>query len=73
MHGHAPVGLLRPVRPVAHAFINVHVKCLIFSAKENEDAKSHLLCSNDWMNSKGTVEEVICGRLCLTLRSDVHL
>ena len=42
-----------PMGPVVSVFVNLYVKCPIFSAKDNQDAHSHLLHSNDWMNSKG--------------------
>ena len=52
--------------------MNLHVKCPIFSAKNDEDAESHLLHSNEWMNSQGMAEDVKCGKFCLTLVSDAH-
>ena len=42
-------------------------------AKPDKDAESHLLCSNDWMNSQGIVEEEKCAWFCLTLVGDAHL
>ena len=48
--------------PVASGLINSHVKFLILSAKDDEDAKRHLLHSNDWMTSQGVAEEAKCGR-----------
>ena len=43
--------------------MNLHVKCPIFSAKDNEDTESHLLCCNDWMNSQGIVQDTKCGSI----------
>ena len=45
-----PQGSMGPVAPV---FMNLHIKCPIFSTKDEEDSESHLLHSNDWMNSQG--------------------
>ena len=45
----------------------------IFSAKDYEDAESHLLYSNDWVNTQGIAEESKCGRLCLTIYRDSSL
>ena len=42
---------------MAPAFINVHVKCPIFLAKDDEDSESHLLHSNDWMNLQHIAED----------------
>ena len=52
---HGPMALVVPAP-------SLHVRCLIFSAKHDEDAESHLLCSNDWMNSQGIVEGRKCAR-----------
>ena len=52
---------------------SLHVKFPIFPAKPDEDAESHLICSNDRMNSKGIVEEWKCARFCLTLAANAHL
>ena len=40
--------------------MNLHVKYPIFSAKDDEDAESHLLQSSEWMNSKGITEKAMC-------------
>ena len=53
--------------------MNQHVNCLIISAKVDKDAESHLLCSNAWVNSQGTAEDVPYGNICLTLCGDGHL
>ena len=57
---HEPEGSQGPIGSVAYVFIILHVKCLIFSSRYDEDAKSHLLHSNDWMNLQGTTEDTIC-------------
>ena len=49
------------MRPVAPVFRNFHVRCPIFSAKDDEDAECHLLCANNWMNSQGIAEDAKCG------------
>ena len=68
-----PVGSKGQMGPVAPAFRNLHVKCPIFSGKDDEDAENHLLCSNDWKNSQGIAQDEKCGRLCLTLIGDSHI
>ena len=50
---------------MAPVFMNLHVKCLLFLAK-NDDAENHLLCCNDWMNSQDIVKDEQCGKFCLT-------
>ena len=69
------IGAYRPHRPrvLVDPAPNLHVKCLIFSVRPDEDAESHLLCSNDWMSSQGIVEEEKCARFCLTLPGNVCL
>ena len=47
---HAHMGPQGTIGPVAPAY-NLHVKCPIFSANDDEDDENHLLHSNDWMNS----------------------
>ena len=59
--------------PKAPVFMNLLVKCLIFSTKNDEDAESHLLHSNDWMNSQGNAEETKCHKFCLNLHVDGYL
>ena len=44
-----------------------------FSGKPEEDAKAHLLCSNDWMNTNHFEEEVKVQRFCLTLLGEARL
>ena len=56
--------------PVAAVFMNLIVKCSIFSIKDDEDTESHPLHTNDWMNSQGTAEDTKCGRNCLTPGGD---
>ena len=63
--GCGPVGPLEPKGSLAPLFMNLYVKCLIFSAKDYEDSESHLLCNDDWMNSPGIVKDAKCGRLWL--------
>ena len=63
---------LDPLDTVVATFMNLHVKCPIFSVEDNEDAESHLLCSIDLMNSQVTAEEAKWGRICLTLGSDAY-
>ena len=46
-----------PLDTVVATFMNVHVKCPIFSVEDNEDAESHLLCIIDLMNSQVIAEE----------------
>ena len=36
--------------PVASVFMNMQVKCSIFSAKVDEHFESNLIDSNDWLN-----------------------
>ena len=67
--GHGPVRPQGPMGPVVSVFMNVNVKCLILLAKDDEDAESHLLHSNDWTNS----EDVKCSRFCFSLSSGTHL
>ena len=45
----------------------------IFSATDCEDIESHILHSNDWMNSQGIAEDTKCGRFSLTLGGDACL
>ena len=59
---HGPMGFQIPMGSVAPIFMNLLVKCPIFSAKGDEDAGSHLLHSNDWMSSQGIAEEIKCDR-----------
>ena len=70
---HRPVEPQGPMGPVSPVYMKLHVKYPILSEKDDEDAESHLLCRNDWMNSQGIAEEAKCGRPCLTLGGDVHL
>ena len=49
--GHRPKGPKGLIGPVASVFMNLHVKCLIFSAKDDEDMGSHPLHGNGWMTS----------------------
>ena len=57
--------------PLATVFTNLHVKCPILSAKDDEDAESHLLHSNDRMNKQGIREHVKWYMFCLTLDGDL--
>ena len=41
-----------------------------FSGKPDEDAKAHLLCTNDWMNAHHFVK---VQRFCLTLLEEARL
>ena len=52
---------------------NFHVRCPIFSVNLDEDAESHLLCSDDWIKSQGILEKEKCATFCLTLVGDAHL
>ena len=45
------------IGPVSPHFINLHVKCLILMANDDEDAEGYLLHSNNWMNSQGITED----------------
>ena len=45
----------------------------ISQGHSNEDAESHLLYSNNLMNSQGLVEEEKCASFCLTSAQDAHL
>ena len=67
---HEPKGPRDPIGSVASLIMNLHVKCPIFSARDDEDPETHLLCSNDWMNSQGIAENAKCGRYCLTLSGE---
>ena len=67
--GHGPKG---PIGPMTSVFMNLHVKCPVFS-KWWLRSKHHLLCSNNWMNSQGIVRDSKCGRFCLTLGSYAYL
>ena len=71
--GHGPVGPQEPMGPVAPVFMNLHVKCSIFPAKDGKDTESSLLHNNEWMNSQGIAEEAKCARLCLTLGGYTNL
>ena len=62
---HKPKALVAPAP-------NLHVKCPIILAKSDEDAECHLLCSHDWMNSQGIVEEEKCASFCVTLAGDAY-
>ena len=53
--------------PVVPVFMNLHAKCSIFSAKDYEDAESHILYRNDWKNLQGLAEDAKCGRFALNL------
>ena len=44
-----------------------------FSGKPEEDAKAHLLCSNDWMNAHRFNEDIKVQRFCLTLLGEARL
>ena len=44
-----------------------------FSGKPDEDAESHLLCSNDWMNAHHFVDGVKVQTFCLTLLGEARL
>ena len=44
-----------------------------FSGKPDEDAETHLLCTNDWMNAHYFVEGVKVQRFCLTLLGEARL
>ena len=67
-----PLGPQGPMGPVAPIFMDLHVKCPLFSAKDDEDAESHLLQSNDWITPQNTAEEAKCGRIYLILGGDAH-
>ena len=43
-----------------------------FSGKPEEDAKAHLLCSNDWVNAHHFKEDVKVQRFCLTLLGEAR-
>ena len=58
---------------VPPVIINWHVKYPIFSAKEDEDAESHLLNSSDWINSQGIADDAKCGGVCLAHGHDANL
>ena len=53
--------------------MNLHIKCLIFEAKNDGDTESHHLYTNDRMNLQDTAENAECCRFYLTLGGDVHL
>ena len=40
---------------------------------EKEDARAHLLSTNDWMQTHGFAEGVKCQRFCLTLTGEARL
>ena len=44
-----------------------------FSGKPDEDAETHLLCINDWMNAYHFSEGVKVQRFCLTLLGEARL
>ena len=54
-------------------FFNMHVKCPIVSAKDDEDAESNVLHNNDWINLQGIAKVTKCGRFCLTVGGNIHL
>ena len=59
-----------PKDPRDQWLLNLNVKCLILSAKDDEVVESHLLCSNDWMKSHGIKNDAKCSRICLILGGD---
>ena len=71
--GHGCAAFQGPMGPVALVFINLHAKQQTFSAKDDDNAESHLLYSNDCVNSKGIAENAECGRFCLNLGGDAQL
>ena len=44
-----------------------------FSGKPDEDAKAHLLCTNDWMNAHDFIDSVKVQRFCLALLGEARL
>ena len=68
-----PEGPQKTIGPVAPVFMNLHVKCLIFLAKDDEDMESHPLHSNHWMNSQSIAEDAKYGRFYLTFGGDACL
>ena len=44
-----------------------------FAGKPEKDAKAHLLCTNDWMNTHNFPEGVKVQRFCLTLLGEARL
>ena len=67
----APKQLAQPAQQVVHLNWS-HFKPE-FSGKPEEDAESHLLHTNDWMNAHYFVEDTIVQRLCLTLLGEARL
>ena len=43
-----------------------------FTGKPDEDAKAHLLRTNDWMDTRAFLEDVEVQRFCLTLVGEVR-
>ena len=44
-----------------------------FTGRPEEDAKAHLLCTNDWMITHNFLEDVKVQRFCLTLTGEARL
>ena len=44
-----------------------------FSGKPEEDAETHLLCSNDWMNAHHFDDVIRVQKFCLTLLGEARL
>ena len=56
-----------------HMYINWSNFKLEFSGKPEEDARAHVLHSNDWMNAHHFNEDVKVQRFCLTLPGEARL
>ena len=67
----------QPVQPTQQGQQLVHLICSHckpeFSGKPEEDAESHLLRTNDWMNACHFLEAIKVQRFCLTLVEEARL
>ena len=62
-----------PVEQQQHLYINWSNFKPEFSGKPEEDAETHLLHFNDWMNAHHFVDGVRVQRFCLTLLGEARL
>ena len=66
-----PQALQQPGQQIVH--LNWSYFKPEFSGKPDEDAKAHLLHTNDWMNAHHFIEGAKVQRFCLTLLGEARL